>query len=74
VFTSLHYPQVYQGLLLVVSHDRAFMEGATDMLLVMPGDGSIQKFMGSYGDYLQQLAALRQQQAAAAMEQQRKAR
>jgi ATP-binding cassette subfamily F protein uup len=68
------YLQVYQGLLLVVSHDRAFMEGAVDMLLVMPGDGSIQKFMGSYGDYLQQLAALRQQQAAAAMEQQKKAR
>ncbi|WIA12397.1 hypothetical protein OEZ85_012443 [Tetradesmus obliquus] len=66
--------QVYPGLLLVVSHDRAFMEGATDMLLVMPGDGSITPFQGSYGDYLQQLAALRQQQAAADLEQQKKAR
>lgn len=27
---------MYPRLLLVVSHDRAFMEGATDMLLVMP--------------------------------------
>jgi ATP-binding cassette subfamily F protein uup len=66
--------QAYQGLLLVVSHDRAFMEGATDTLLVMPGDGSISKFQGSYGDYLRQLAALRQQQAADAQEQQKKER
>ncbi|KAF6262123.1 P-loop containing nucleoside triphosphate hydrolase protein [Scenedesmus sp. NREL 46B-D3] len=66
--------QVYQGLLLVVSHDRAFMEGATDSLLLLPGDGSIQKFQGSYGDYLRELAALRQQQAAAAVEQHKKAR
>lgn len=66
--------QNYRGLLLVVSHDRAFMEGATSQLLVMPGDGSVNKFMGNYSDYLKQLQQLRQQQATAAQEQQKKAK
>jgi ATP-binding cassette subfamily F protein uup len=52
----------YRGLLLVVSHDRSFMEGSTDDLLVLPGDGSVQRFQGQYSDYLRQ----RQQQATAA--------
>jgi ATP-binding cassette subfamily F protein uup len=42
----------YRGLLLVVSHDRSFMEGATDDLLVLPGDGSVERFQGTYSDYL----------------------
>jgi hypothetical protein len=50
----------YRGLLLVVSHDRSFMEGATEDLLVLPGDGSVQRFQGQYSDYL------RQQQSTAA--------
>ncbi len=61
-------------MLLVVSHDRAFMEGATDKLLVMPGDGRIEKFMGNYSQYLDQLQQLRQQQAAVQQELERKAR
>lgn len=64
--------QAYQGLLLVVSHDRAFMEGATSELLVMAGDGNVKRFMGTYSDYLKQLAQLRQQQAAAAVELQKR--
>jgi ATPase subunit of ABC transporter with duplicated ATPase domains len=66
--------QNYQGLLLVVSHDRAFMEGATQQLLVLPGDGSVDRFHGNYSKYLQQLQQLRQQQQAAAQEQTKKAR
>lgn len=46
----------YRGLLLVVSHDRSFMEGATEDLLVLPGDGSVTRFQGTYSDYLQQQA------------------
>eukprot|EP00878_Enallax_costatus_P045842 GHUV01055345.1.p1 GENE.GHUV01055345.1~~GHUV01055345.1.p1 ORF type:complete len:549 (+),score=163.93 GHUV01055345.1:459-2105(+) len=66
--------QVYRGLLLVVSHDRAFMEGSTNSLLVMPGDGTVDRFMGKYSDYLKQLYQLRQRQATAAAEQQKKAK
>lgn len=65
---------VYLGLLFVVSHDRAFMEGSTDSLLVMPGDGTVERFMGKYSDYLKQLQHLRQRQAAAAAEQQKKSK
>eukprot|EP00775_Hariotina_reticulata_P003188 gene3188-3466_t len=64
--------QNYQGLLLVVSHDRAFMEGATQQLLVLPGDGSVEKFQGNYSKYLEHLQQLRQQQQAAAQEQNKK--
>jgi ATP-binding cassette subfamily F protein uup len=60
----------YRGLLLVVSHDRAFMEGATDDLLVLPGDGSVVRHGGKYSDYLRE----RQQAAAAAAAQQQQRR
>ncbi|KAF8071337.1 yfmR [Scenedesmus sp. PABB004] len=66
--------QSYRGLLLVVSHDRAFMSGATDRLLVLPGDGSVQRAQGGYGDYLAQLFASRAGAAAAAAEAQKRAR
>jgi ATP-binding cassette subfamily F protein uup len=57
----------YRGLLLVVSHDRSFMEGATEDLLVLPGDGTAQRYQGTYSDYLRD-----QQKRHAAQEQQRR--
>jgi ATP-binding cassette subfamily F protein uup len=39
-------------LLLVVSHDRAFMDNAVDRLLVLTGDGKVRLFDGSYSEYL----------------------
>jgi hypothetical protein len=34
-------PEAYRGVLLVVSHDRAFMDATTDRLLVLKGDGLV---------------------------------
>ena len=41
----------YQGCLLIVSHDRYFMDRLVDHLLVMEGDGVIKDFPGNYSQY-----------------------
>jgi len=41
----------YQGCLLIVSHDRYFMDRLVDHLLVLEGDGAIRDFPGNYSQY-----------------------
>ena len=41
----------YQGCLLIVSHDRYFMDRLVDHLLVMEGDAEIRDFPGNYAQY-----------------------
>jgi len=44
----------YQGTLLLVSHDRAFLNNVVTSTLVFEGDGKIQEYVGGYNDWLQQ--------------------
>lgn len=46
------YLQAYKGCLIVVSHDRYFMDKVVDHLLIFCGDGEIKGFTGSYTDYI----------------------
>ena len=41
----------YKGCLLVVSHDRFFMDEVVDQLFVFQGDGEVKGFMGNYSQY-----------------------
>ena len=41
----------YQGCLLIVSHDRWFMNKIVDHIFVFNGDGNIKDFYGNYTDY-----------------------
>ena len=41
----------YQGCLLIVSHDRYFMDRLVDHLFVFEGDGVLQDFPGNYSQY-----------------------
>ncbi|MDR2215114.1 MAG: ATP-binding cassette domain-containing protein [Nevskiaceae bacterium] len=41
----------FQGTLLLVSHDRAFLDDVVSSLLVLEGDGSVQDFVGGYSDW-----------------------
>ena len=41
----------FQGCLLIVSHDRYFMDRLVDHLLVLEGDGFIRDFPGNYSQY-----------------------
>jgi ATP-binding cassette subfamily F protein uup len=44
----------YDGTLLLVSHDRAFLDNVVTQVLAPEGDGSWREYVGGYGDYLRQ--------------------
>ncbi len=46
--------QTYAGTLLLVSHDRAFLDNVVTQTLVAEGDGKWQEYVGGYSDWLQQ--------------------
>lgn len=52
----------FSGCVLIVTHDRYFMDTLADHLFVMEGNGHIRDFNGNYTDYRNELAA--QQKAA----------
>ncbi|MDL2228693.1 ABC-F family ATP-binding cassette domain-containing protein [Treponema sp. OttesenSCG-928-L16] len=43
----------YTGCLIVVSHDRCFMDKTADLLLILDGSGSVSGFAGSCSEYLE---------------------
>ena len=44
----------YQGTLLLVSHDREFLDNVVSSTLVLEGDGQIGEYVGGYSDWLRQ--------------------
>jgi len=44
----------YQGTLLLVSHDRAFLDNVVSSTLVLEGHGQIGEYVGGYSDWLRQ--------------------
>jgi ATP-binding cassette subfamily F protein uup len=46
--------EAYDGTLLVVSHDRDFLDKLTTSLIVLEGGGDVQEVVGGYSDYLRQ--------------------
>ncbi|MEX1094627.1 MAG: ATP-binding cassette domain-containing protein [Planctomycetales bacterium] len=47
----------YAGTLLLVSHDRAFLNNVVTSTLVLEGDGTVKEYAGGYDDYLRQRGA-----------------
>lgn len=45
------YLKEYKGTLIIVSHDRHFLDRLADHLFVFTGDGEIKDFIGSYSEY-----------------------
>ena len=45
------YLQNFKGCVIVVSHDRYFMDKVVDHLLVFNGQADIRDFPGNYSDY-----------------------
>ncbi|MBR1519856.1 MAG: ABC-F family ATP-binding cassette domain-containing protein [Bacteroidaceae bacterium] len=45
------YLKSFRGCLIIVSHDRYFMDRVVDHTLVFHGDGNVQDFPGSYSQY-----------------------
>jgi ATP-binding cassette subfamily F protein uup len=46
----------YSGTLLLVSHDREFLNNVVSSTLVLSGDGSVREFIGGYDDWLNEAA------------------
>ena len=44
----------YQGTVLLVSHDRAFINNVVTSTLVFEGDGAVREYVGGYDDWLRQ--------------------
>ncbi len=44
----------YDGTVLIVSHDRSFMDNVVTNLLVFKGQGHIEEFVGGYSDWLRE--------------------
>jgi ATP-binding cassette subfamily F protein uup len=44
----------YAGTLLLVSHDRAFLDNVVTSTLVFEGDGRVNEYVGGYADWLRQ--------------------
>ncbi len=53
----------YQGTLLLVSHDRAFLNNVVTSTLVFEGDGRINEYVGGYDDWLWQRQAMEKSKA-----------
>ena len=47
----------YSGTLLLVSHDREFLNNVVTSTLVLAGDGTVGEYVGGYDDWLRQAAA-----------------
>jgi ATP-binding cassette subfamily F protein uup len=44
----------YSGTLIVVSHDREFLDNVVTSTVVFESDGSVQEYVGGYSDWLRQ--------------------
>lgn len=58
------YLSEFKGCVIVVSHDRYFLDNIVDHLFVMEGNGVVRDFPGNYSDYRAYLDTVSQQQAA----------
>jgi ATP-binding cassette subfamily F protein uup len=47
----------YSGTLLIVSHDREFLNNVVTSTLVLTGNGAVREFVGGYDDWLRQAAS-----------------
>lgn len=53
----------FKGCVIVISHDRFFLDSIVEHLFVMTGDGTIKDFPGTYTEYRESEKALKQSQA-----------
>ncbi|MFM2130201.1 MAG: hypothetical protein RL477_1747 [Pseudomonadota bacterium] len=46
--------EAYEGTLLVVSHDRDFLDKLVTSVIALEGDGEVREYVGGYSDYIRQ--------------------
>lgn len=55
----------YGGTILLVSHDRTFLNNVVTSTIVLEGEGHLQEYVGGYDDWLRQRAAIEDSSKAA---------
>ena len=60
------YLKEFKGSLLIVSHDRYFLDKCVDHLFVFEGDGKIKDFVGQYSEYREYMQEKEEQEREAA--------
>lgn len=68
------YLKAFQGCLIIVTHDRYFMDKVVDHLLVFEGEGQIKDFPGNYSQYRESLQQKKEESAAKTNKQQKDVR
>jgi ATP-binding cassette subfamily F protein uup len=56
----------FPGAAIVVTHDRWFLDRVATSILAFEGDGKLVRYHGNYSDYVERLAEMKSQEAAAA--------
>ena len=62
------YLKDFKGSLIIVSHDRHFLDRLVDHLFIFCGDGTVKDFIGSYSEYHEYIKEYEARQKAAARE------
>ncbi len=62
------YLKEFKGSLIIVSHDRHFLDRIVDHLFIFCGDGKVKDFIGSYSEYHEYIKEYEARQKAAARE------
>lgn len=57
------YLEIFPGVVITVSHDRYFLDRVVDRLLVFNGKGKIDRFLGSYSEFMEEEKERRQLEA-----------
>ena len=60
------YLKEFNGTLIIVSHDRHFLDKLADHLFIFCGDGKVKDFVGSYSEYREYIKEYEAQQKSAA--------
>jgi len=58
----------YKGTILLVSHDRTFLNNVVTSTIVLEGEGQLQEYVGGYDDWLRQRAQVKEASKAAPKE------
>ncbi|MBO4680141.1 MAG: ABC transporter ATP-binding protein, partial [Lachnospiraceae bacterium] len=61
-----NYLKEYDGSVILVSHDRFFLDKIVDHLFVFTGEGHVKDFVGSYSEYREFMKEMRRAEAQAA--------
>lgn len=67
------YLKEFSDSLIIVSHDRHFLDKLVDHLFIFCGDGNVKDFVGSYSEYREYIKEYREQQRSAANQKEKKA-